>query len=47
MLKSVIDAFDTDKIKNLEEKQCTLLNWKKLLESHTLKGVGEISIHGD
>lgn len=47
MLKSAIDAFDSDRIKNLEEKQHTLLNWKKLLESHTLKGAGEVSLHGD
>ncbi|NIN47062.1 MAG: N-6 DNA methylase [Candidatus Aminicenantes bacterium] len=47
MLKSVMETFDFNQIKNLEEKQHILLNWKQVLESQSLKGLGEISIHGD
>jgi type I restriction-modification system DNA methylase subunit len=47
MLKSAMDTFDFQKIKNLEKKKQILSNWKKTIESHALNGVGEISIHGD
>jgi type I restriction-modification system DNA methylase subunit len=42
-----METFDFNQIENLEEKQHILLNWKQVLESHSLKGLGEVSVHGD